>query len=578
MKILNVELTNFASYEHLKFEYQNQGLTLIHGATGSGKSTLMDAIPWVLYGQLSKGGNAAEVLSWPGDKITTGVCYLTTSSGLDIMIRRTRASKAKDNDLYYTQRVPDVRDEIRGKDIPDTQRLINNLLGADADTMTAATNYHEFTPAASFFAATAKNRRALCEQMVDLSLPIKLHERLSARKKDCLNDKETAERQLSGNTGQLARVELQLKTTKKQRDAWAVSNSKKLVELEAKSLSFDSDKEARIGELAKAQKAWNDAQSRDLVRAQNELNLASEAKDPQVFFDWEKFLDDAESALKWHACDKCGSPLEHEALKNYAAERHEMEMQKLANNNLRGQHRRAQAKMQEILDRVNPYTEQLKYQESLKNTYLDQISSLFTENNPHLQTVYDLKRERNQLKDDIEHNTQVLAGITQDLTDTLLLLDIVADFRSALIANTLSDLESKTNTLLTDHFDAEIRVVFSAQDADKVEVEIMKDGNLASFTQLSKGQRQLLKLAFGVSVMKVVANRHALAPNVITIDEFADSLSDELKIKAFGLLQSLALEYSCVLVAEHSEAMKACFDNRYHVTLDNGRSKIEKST
>jgi len=56
VKILSCVLENFASYERLEFDFSPQGLTLIEGPTGSGKSTLCDAIPWILFGRTAKDG------------------------------------------------------------------------------------------------------------------------------------------------------------------------------------------------------------------------------------------------------------------------------------------------------------------------------------------------------------------------------------------------------------------------------------------------------------------------------------------------------------------------------------------
>src|ERR1700733_2695413 len=100
MKILSASVQNFASYKKLDFEFDGQGLALVAGPTGSGKSTLCDVVPWVLFGRTSKGGTVDEVLSWPGDEITSGVITIDDRSGRPFSITRTRGSKPKDNDLF----------------------------------------------------------------------------------------------------------------------------------------------------------------------------------------------------------------------------------------------------------------------------------------------------------------------------------------------------------------------------------------------------------------------------------------------------------------------------------------------
>ena len=49
MILKKMVLDNFGSYEHLEFNFNESGLTLIQGPTGAGKSTLFDGPAWVCY-------------------------------------------------------------------------------------------------------------------------------------------------------------------------------------------------------------------------------------------------------------------------------------------------------------------------------------------------------------------------------------------------------------------------------------------------------------------------------------------------------------------------------------------------
>ena len=106
------------------------------------------------------------------------------------------------------------------------------------------------------------------------------------------------------------------------------------------------------------------------------------------------------------------------------------------------------------------------------------------------------------------------------------------------------------------------------------EVSIQKDGNEASFTQLSKGQRQILKLAFGCAVMKGVSNHKGIHFDQIFFDEALDGLDETMKSRAFHLLEELSIDHESVFVVEHSESLKSMFSNSYKVSLDNGESNI----
>src|SRR5271157_2409345 len=109
MRVISAKIENFSSYKTLEFDFTKQGLTLIQGATGSGKSTLCDVIPWGLFGITSKGGTVNDVISWPGDKVTKVTLYLE-----NVTIHRSRGPKPKDNDLNFW---PIDGLMIRGKDL-----------------------------------------------------------------------------------------------------------------------------------------------------------------------------------------------------------------------------------------------------------------------------------------------------------------------------------------------------------------------------------------------------------------------------------------------------------------------------
>ena len=172
MKVWSCQLENFASYKELDFQFDETGLILISGPTGSGKSTLCDALPWILFSKTAKGGTVDEIINWTSEEPTKGTVFVTVPEG-DFIITRIRGKKAKDNDLYFADRnFPG--NVTRGKDLNDTQLLINNLLGLTAELYLSGSYFHEFSQTAQFFTTTPKNRRTICEQIVDLSLAKKL--------------------------------------------------------------------------------------------------------------------------------------------------------------------------------------------------------------------------------------------------------------------------------------------------------------------------------------------------------------------------------------------------------------------
>lgn len=476
MKILSAQIENFASYKKLDFDFQNQGLTLIQGPTGSGKSTLCDIVPWILFGKTAKGGTVDEILSWNAEDDTFGT--IVTDK---ITVTRNRGSA---NDLYFswnTEKNPfkNLYSPIRGKDLLDTQRMINTALGMDYELYLAGAYFHEFSQTAEFFVTTAKNRRTICEQLVDLTLAKKLQA------------KATEEFNAKGKTFMV--LDGQINTLKS---------------------NIDLLKRLQVSENTKAQ-TWEKTQEQAKAR---------------MLENYDKFEANRKKIIS-KTCPACRTVL---------------------------------TKPHEVHD-------------DSPNPYLAQLGILELQKNPYAGNVKDYSAEIALKEQDLVVFQDKHASVSLEMDELEMLKQIVNDYRSASIENTIKDVEQHTNKLLTDHFDAEIKVKFDVADADKLDVEIQKDGNICSYTQLSKGQRCLLKLCFGVAVMRTISHRHGTHFSQLFFDESLDGMSGEFKLKALGLLEKLSLDHESVFVVEHSSELKAAINNSYAIELINGNSELAKT-
>lgn len=503
MKILSIDLQNFASYAKLNFQFDETGLALIQGPTGSGKSTLCDAVPWILFGRTAKDGAVDEVLSWGSDEPTRGEAVIEPG-GADPTIRivRTRGSS---NDLYFFK---NEDGPIRGRDMLDTQKHINYYLrGTTAELYLAGAYFHEFSQTAQFFTTTAKNRRTICEQLVDLSLPKKLQTRLAEETK-------TQSKALSKITTTLLYSTQALAHTEK------IAKSERL-----KFVSWKDDQQERKAALEKLAKNFE----KDKNKAITSYTTAKLEYDLQ--------------ALKSKNCSACGAVL---ADKKHAYH--------------------------------NPYNDKIEEARNRVNTYDERLQALDREANPYGAALLDYGDAIKALNSDIADQTSTKDQLTSDLNDLEVLGDVIAAFRMHLIDTTIQGVQYEVNSLLSNHFDAEINVKFESQEADKIEVTIAKDGNRCAYTQLSKGQRQILKLCFGVAVMKTIAKHHSVSFSQVFFDEALDGLDDNMKQKALGLLRGLQTTYDQIFVVEHNELLKALIETQYRVELVNGASKIEKAS
>lgn len=159
--IKSIRATNFQSWDNLDFTFR-EGITLIDGwneddktSEGSGKSSILNALCWGLYGKLPKDVKIDEVIKFG----TKSCCVVLEFSEFTVMRKR------KPNDLVLI--LPE-KGEVRGKDANETQKLIDNKIGlsfeAFCQSIYFAQNYDK-----KFISASQQDKVRILTESQDLS-------------------------------------------------------------------------------------------------------------------------------------------------------------------------------------------------------------------------------------------------------------------------------------------------------------------------------------------------------------------------------------------------------------------------
>lgn len=91
MRLLSIEISGFRSYgEKVVFRFpEANGLFLVRGENGVGKSGLADALSWVMFGYTVRGLTSGDVESWVSD-LAPCVVLRVEVGGVERVVRRTR--------------------------------------------------------------------------------------------------------------------------------------------------------------------------------------------------------------------------------------------------------------------------------------------------------------------------------------------------------------------------------------------------------------------------------------------------------------------------------------------------------
>lgn len=530
MRFLRAEATNFGSYDKLSFEFKDLGLCLLKGASGAGKSTIHDLIPWVLFGHTSKGGKVDDVINWIKNETTEGALSLQLNDSRVIIVRR---SRGKTPDLSWTSDVDYY--PVRGKDLPDTQRLLNELLGFDLDTYLMGAYFNEFSPSSTFFMDKKSRQRETLESLVSLVIPIKLDDEITHRKRDTIKSIESLEKKaaiISYNLELLKNREAAQQYIAKD---FENTQSQKIKENKVLEETFEINRNSQILELESKRKNYEEEKQAKLFRVKQEISRIS-------------------SMMSKELCAYCGG-------KGPSYEDHITKVSNLETTIYSLQHA------------TNLWDIKIDKLRSTQNPHSNKV--MCTEN-PYILEIKQTQEKIEELHLQHLSLTNPIASLTSFVSNLNQLSQLSDKLRGVMIKNTIEQIQKDTNLFLEKMFDGEISVKFDIKAKDNIDVALKKNSYDCSYSQLSRGQRSMLKLCFSVAMMKAIENKTGVHFSVLFFDEVLDGLSSNLKVKALSIFQYLSLRHESVLVTDHATEIEPEFDTRFLVTQEGDYSRVEE--
>ena len=531
MKLLTLEADNFGSFRHIQLSFDTPTLTVVTGATGAGKSTIMDCVSWILYGKTAKGGNVDSIRSWDNnDTPTVGKISLYVGSEM-VVIYRIRGN-SHENDLYWT--IAGNEQKFRGKDIKETQALLESKLLLSYSAYVGCGYLSEFSPSSSFYVASRSKQKELLEGIVDLSIPIRIEEKvkikLSQLKKDFVN--------IDGNIlelrGNIVSTEIALADAYKASELFQNSVQFQLSTLKTKQIE--------------AEEEYNS--NRKLL----EYKLRG-LKEILSFIDSQIFTLNTSISSINNKCKECGSEISTSGLEALLEKRQELNDELYKN-----QHQ-------------YDYTAHELYVMRPNNAILEKIEILSSQPDPLRELIPGLIEKLEQLKKYLKILEFKNTKYKKEEVALETLKNVCVNARQVLTVQAIKRLEFTINSFMTKYFNSEFSVEFKVESED-LDVIINKNSHECSYYQLSKGQRAMLKLTFAVSFMGQVEDNFGVDLNVLFLDEPLDGLDVNLKISAYGLFEELSLKKSNIYIVDHSPEFQGMFADKLTVTLENNESMI----
>lgn len=609
MKLAKVILENFQSYDAAEFDYSDLGLALVSGETGAGKSTFLDGPSWGLFGVTSKDGAADDVRAWGVDAPTKVITEVQLPDGA-LVVTRVRG-KPTQNDLFWTE---NGGEPIRGKDMKETQKLLEKRLGMTADLFLTSSYMTQFMDGGKFFTATSKERRGTLDKIADLQTPNLLAERASEARKGTKKDLEAALQDSARAQGRVETLVASLTRTEQDYDAWEGKQAARLADLTRQAEGFEADRNSQVDKLVTqlesldamikedSEFSGREKQSQDQLKALTPLKAEKKDLEPKlrtarVTASTLKAQREKLCSLKGDACPVCLGPTQNPNMSAEVARlKHawveaedvvepmegrlaEIEKALAIEDTLRRGLDKIAREKAENLALVNKFRELqakiLGLRDSV-NRYEAMLEQAKKETNPHAAVLTRIQGDLNGA----QHASSNAGGKAKDLQHRAASLTWLYDqafaLRGMLLQKAVRSLNKRMNEILERYFDAGIRVTLTLADGDSLDVEIQNSGYPCKFAQLSGGERAQLKLAFSIALLEASQNIAGRKFETVMFDEALNGMSDSLKRKAFGVFQELAKEHGTVLLIDHCEEIKNFFPTQFHVSKHGSVSTIEE--
>lgn len=628
MQIKEIKAHNFRSYEQLDLKLNQLGLTLLTGgakgdtdnsdSNGFGKSSLVYALIYALYGQLPDGSKGDDVIKNDVGKN----CYaqvIFEHGGHNYQISRYRKDSKHHNKVLVSRDKKDITLSTN----KETDQLIIDTLGFGFDTLL---NSLVFSPEKlnSFINATDKNRKQILEELTNtnvykqaqqlvkidakdnaekLSEEEKDHERLitlkegqEASKRAYMQNKDYWDKQMKTNQDKLAQY----------KNLTPVNNQDKLNKLETiKTQLRNNQSPVDNQEIKKLDREINGYQT-TLSQGQAQTKVIKDRL-AQNLATYKRIQTGQQTT-----CELCGSVLEdkHKQLEltnlgkrikldmeDYKSYMNTIDNLKQSIDGATKQRNRIQADQDRIyeqnkiiqvkLDEVNEtyhklQVEQQNYDDQLRQkAYIEQtIKSLkanpIEEPKDLVNANYDQdltsSEKRIQVYQQQAKDLKKLDKIYSDKGVKATALSLVIPYLNQKLSKYLEELtQGRMNAYLSSTSKTKTGKV-QEQISLNVESEVMGD----EYQELSSGEKQRVGIALNLAFMNYLADQIG-GVNLCFFDEIFDHLDQSAIDSVVDILKGLKGEISNVIVISHNNDLlyNDNFDTHIRVNKVDNTSTME---
>jgi DNA repair exonuclease SbcCD ATPase subunit len=606
--IMSLRIVDFCAVRgEVTLDLDRKGLALLKGPIGVGKTAIMDALSWGLYGETAPRKAGAHSATFKADEVINDYadsCLVEVKLGLgslwpEVIVRRTK------------KRGSGAKLVVKGLDaetgISDTQELVSRAIGLDYTLWRACVSLGQ--GAVGNFATDAdKRRKEILSTAFGLDRCPKVLDLVRSRLKGVRASRDRAQSELLGADQVLVSLQdsnfdAQIKKWEEQRDADAalakqgeaaaqatIAECDSKLADEAKWIALKTPRDTRVETLTKQLVAFTSNAklfeiTRDLGAAQAERSL-SEQKLAHLNVEIGNLEAQFEASASL-TCPSCGRPMDAtHAEKHLSEKRHEA-------TRLQSGMRTFDARITNLKHALDQQLTQLRTELDQINTALNTFARLRANRADSGQRVTDYRARLTALGAAVnpfaEEQARLAAKVAAQQTRCEALrkssfelaeqeegLDFWETGFSAkgipvlVLRTVIHELEVHANRFLSQLLQGKLYCQISLVGED-LQVELFEQTALGiqprRYEQLSGGQRRCVELAFSpFALSEMIFARCGVRVPFLVVDELTTHLGAEEKPIVCEILR--ALDRNTVLVIDHDVSVQAEFDTVLEVGRD----------
>lgn len=606
-----VIIDNFRSVGHVELNLDNQGLVLVEGvnntnqtflSNGSGKSTMLSAIPWALYDVTPEGAKADDVINSKVGKNTSVILDFEVD-GLPYTIERYRKHKTHKNKVRLLQGDNDLTESS----VATTNKKILELFGIDLNTFLNSIMYGQ-GDVEIFAKASDKGKKEILENVANIAV----YQQAQQSAKDKLAELNLTK---TGLQQELQTYQARLGDLNYQEQSEAQSY-KKTSDLIKHQQGVIEGLESDLALLLEAQGAQVSALNEQKSQLELALQNIQDPPLPQTLTDEynafnaqiinlqavyntkQQEINTVRATISSLGtstnCPTCGTELD---VSHREAERLRLESQvndlvtavspteqalpilqtqlaekKSVLDNVYYEIQAVDQQKQQLMTNITNVTYQLQNVGNESN----QLESKIATNKEQLANLEGLPKpvKRTKEKKEVQTHIDTLQGRVEQLVTDADEYDTVINkvlsnkgIRSHVLDLTTPFLNEKANGYLATLSGADIQINLATQKlnkdgslADNFDLQVANGSGGSEYKTNSAGERKRIDLAIALAIQDLVFSKSNLATNLVIYDECFDGLDSIGCENVIDILKEKQKTIGSIFVITHNENLKSLFE------------------